>query len=97
MVTLKFVFIVIFFFPDLFLDRAKFIPADPNLTPIHIQPEWYFLAAYAVLRGFPNKFLGLVFMVLFVVLWYLIPFFLIKEKKTAVISVSLDSVGAFWI
>lgn len=28
------------------------------MTPVHIQPEWYFLFAYAILRSIPNKLGG---------------------------------------
>ena len=34
--------------------------ANPLVTPIHIQPEWYFLFAYAILRSIPNKLGGVV-------------------------------------
>jgi len=50
------------------MDRENFIPANPYSTPLHIQPEWYFLFAYAILRAVPNKtggILGLLFAVLF--------------------------------
>jgi ubiquinol-cytochrome c reductase cytochrome b subunit len=30
------------------------------VTPVHIQPEWYFLFAYAILRSIPNKLGGVV-------------------------------------
>ena len=39
-------------------DPENFIPANPLVTPIHIQPEWYFLFAYAILRAIPNKLGG---------------------------------------
>nr|UZA61261.1 cytochrome b [Endeis sp. JZ-2022] len=39
-------------------DPENFIPANPMSTPIHIQPEWYFLFAYAILRSIPNKLGG---------------------------------------
>lgn len=41
-------------------DPENFIPANPLVTPIHIQPEWYFLFAYAILRSIPNKLGGVV-------------------------------------
>nr|YP_010555838.1 cytochrome b [Cryptonema producta]UYR95070.1 cytochrome b [Cryptonema producta] len=44
--------------PDLFLDPTNFMPADPMKTPVHIQPEWYFLFAYAILRSVPSKLGG---------------------------------------
>jgi len=55
-----------------FMDAENFIPANILVTPIHIQPEWYFLFAYAILRAIPNKLggvLGLVFGVLVLMLY----------------------------
>ena len=68
-----FVFFFIFLFFTLkfgysFMDAENFIPANPLVTPTHIQPEWYFLFAYAILRSIPNKLggvIGLLFSVLF--------------------------------
>lgn len=45
-------------------DPENFIPANPIVTPVHIQPEWYFLFAYAVLRSVPSKLGGVVLLVL---------------------------------
>jgi ubiquinol-cytochrome c reductase cytochrome b subunit len=36
----------------------NYTPANPLVTPAHIQPEWYFLFAYTILRSIPNKLLG---------------------------------------
>nr|AGA56205.1 cytochrome b [Calocaris macandreae] len=41
-------------------DPDNFIPANPLVTPAHIQPEWYFLFAYAILRSIPNKLGGVI-------------------------------------
>lgn len=41
-------------------DPENFIPANPLVTPTHIQPEWYFLFAYAILRSIPNKLGGVI-------------------------------------
>jgi len=43
-----------------FIDAENFIPANSLVTPIHIQPEWYFLFAYAILRAIPNKLCGVI-------------------------------------
>ena len=40
------------------IDAVNWIPANPLVTPTHIQPEWYFLFAYAILRSIPNKLGG---------------------------------------
>lgn len=47
-------------FPDWSADPVNFMLSDLSRSPIHIQPEWYFLHLYAVLRSIPNKLGGLV-------------------------------------
>lgn len=44
----------------LFIDAENWIPANALVTPNHIQPEWYFLFAYAILRSIPNKLGGVI-------------------------------------
>jgi len=46
--------------PDWSADPVNFVPSDLSRSPIHIQPEWYFLHLYAVLRSIPNKLGGLI-------------------------------------
>ena len=46
--------------PYILRDPDNFIPADPLATPVHLQPEWYFLFAYAILRSVPNKLRGVI-------------------------------------
>lgn len=38
----------------LFLPVGVGAPADPMDTPLHIKPEWYFLALYQLLRYIPE-------------------------------------------
>ena len=45
-----------------FIDPENFIEASTDTTPQHIQPEWYFLFAYAILRCIPNKLGGVIAM-----------------------------------
>lgn len=45
-------------------DPENFNIANPLNTPIHIQPEWYFLFAYSILRSIPNKLGGVVRLIL---------------------------------
>nr|YP_011010379.1 cob [Metrocoris triangulatus]WPW46994.1 cob [Metrocoris triangulatus] len=59
--------------PRLLGDPENFIPANPLVTPIHIQPEWYFLFAYAILRSIPNKLGGVVAMILSILMLMSIP------------------------
>lgn len=54
-----------------FIDAENFIPANPLQTPAHIQPEWYFLFAYAILRSIPNKLGGVVALVVSIAFMFL--------------------------
>lgn len=55
-------------------DPDNFIPANPLVTPVHIQPEWYFLFAYAILRSIPNKLGGVIALVLSIAILFILPF-----------------------
>nr|YP_588094.1 cytochrome b [Coreana raphaelis]AAY89313.1 cytochrome b [Coreana raphaelis] len=60
--------------PYLLGDPDNFIPANPMVTPIHIQPEWYFLFAYAILRSIPNKLGGVIALVFSILILIILPF-----------------------
>jgi len=60
--------------PYLLGDCENFIPANPLVTPVHIQPEWYFLFAYAILRSIPNKLGGVIALVLSIAILFILPF-----------------------
>nr|ACP04308.1 cytochrome b [Drosophila pseudoobscura] len=55
-------------------DPDNFIPANPLVTPAHIQREWYFLFAYAILRSIPNKLGGVIALVLSIAILMILPF-----------------------
>nr|YP_009919115.1 cytochrome b [Cataclysta lemnata]QMP96708.1 cytochrome b [Cataclysta lemnata] len=59
--------------PYLLGDPDNFIPANPLVTPIHIQPEWYFLFAYAILRSIPNKLGGVIALVFSILILIILP------------------------
>lgn len=60
--------------PYLLGDPDNFIPANPLVTPAHIQPEWYFLFAYAILRSIPNKLGGVISLVASIAILIILPF-----------------------
>nr|YP_010417403.1 cytochrome b [Oxyodes scrobiculata]USF12101.1 cytochrome b [Oxyodes scrobiculata] len=60
--------------PYLLGDPDNFIPANPLVTPEHIQPEWYFLFAYAILRSIPNKLGGVIALVMSILILIILPF-----------------------
>ncbi|WP_299238325.1 cytochrome bc complex cytochrome b subunit [Sulfurihydrogenibium sp.] len=64
-VFLIFFFYLVFYQYKFAMDPINFQPADYLQTPMHIYPEWYFLAFYEVLRGFFfSQNLGLIAFVL---------------------------------
>lgn len=60
-------------YPYLLGDTENFIPANPLVTPVHIQPEWYFLFAYAILRSIPNKLGGAAALVVSIAILLILP------------------------
>nr|YP_010138749.1 cytochrome b [Spirobolus bungii]QQJ94257.1 cytochrome b [Spirobolus bungii] len=87
-------FLISWLSPSLLIDPENFIPANPLVTPVHIQPEWYFLFAYAILRSIPNKLGGLSALLSAILVFYLFP--LISTKALKVTSFSLPSKLLFW-
>nr|UGN61782.1 cytochrome b [Cryptocercus sp. 2 ZQW-2021c] len=64
--------------PYILSDPDNFTPANPLVTPVHIQPEWYFLFAYAILRSIPNKLGGVIALVMSIMILMIMP--LMKSK-----------------
>nr|ALO76512.1 cytochrome b [Chrysolagria sp. CHR01] len=74
-VLLYFMLILVTLMPYFLGDPDNFIPANPLSTPVHIQPEWYFLFAYAILRSIPNKLGGVLALVFSIMIFYLLIIF----------------------
>lgn len=64
---------ILIFSPNLFADPENYLMANPLVTPIHIQPEWYFLWVYAILRSIPNKLGGVVALALALLVIFILP------------------------
>ena len=64
--------------PYSLIDPDNFTPANPLVTPTHIQPEWYFLFAYAILRAIPNKLGGVLALLISILILLLL---LVENKK----------------
>lgn len=67
-----------FYFPYLFRDPVNNIPANFIQTPLHIQPEWYFLPYYAILRSIPRKAGGVICLLLSVLIFTVLIFYRYK-------------------
>nr|YP_010381629.1 cytochrome b [Symplanella brevicephala]UDL72004.1 cytochrome b [Symplanella brevicephala] len=59
--------------PYMLTDPENFTMANPMITPIHIQPEWYFLFAYAILRSIPNKLGGVIALMMSILILLFLP------------------------
>nr|AQP26808.1 cytochrome b [Amitermes sp. 4 TB-2017] len=59
--------------PYMLSDPDNFTPANPLVTPVHIQPEWYFLFAYAILRSIPNKLGGVIALAMSIAILFIMP------------------------
>jgi ubiquinol-cytochrome c reductase cytochrome b subunit len=64
----------VFFAPNYMGHTDNYIMANPLVTPPHIQPEWYFLFAYTILRSIPDKLLGVIGMVAAIAILLVMPF-----------------------
>lgn len=67
------VFFILFFLKNPFSlgDSLLFEESNILLSPVHIVPEWYFLFAYCILRAIPNKILGVFFLLLRILVYYI--------------------------
>nr|YP_009251035.1 cytochrome b [Pyrhila pisum]AMY96231.1 cytochrome b [Pyrhila pisum] len=81
-VMLTALFLLSIFSPYLLGDPDNFTPANPLVTPTHIQPEWYFLFAYAILRSIPNKLGGVIALVASVAIIAILPFTHLSKFKS---------------
>lgn len=79
--------------PFLLIDPDNFIPANPIVTPVHIQPEWYFLFAYAILRAIPNKLGGVLCLLLSILILLTRNFKNQKFQQSSICNLS----QTFWI
>nr|QTA93997.1 cytochrome b [Eupristina koningsbergeri] len=60
--------------PYILSDPENFNKANSMVTPVHIQPEWYFLFAYAILRSIPNKLGGVIALLMSILILLFVPF-----------------------
>nr|QKO00209.1 cytochrome b [Evacanthus acuminatus] len=81
--------------PYLLSDPDNFTHANPMVTPIHIQPEWYFLFAYAILRSIPNKLGGVLALFFSILILIVLPFSM-KMKFKGLMFYPMNQIN-FWL
>nr|YP_010882178.1 cytochrome b [Phraortes lianzhouensis]WID87092.1 cytochrome b [Phraortes lianzhouensis] len=75
MIVMMMMSLIIMMEPYILGDPDNFTPANPLVTPTHIQPEWYFLFAYAILRSIPNKLGGVIALLMSILILTIMPLY----------------------
>ena len=96
-VTATLFIIVVILKPLIFGDNDNFNMADKIDTPHHIQPEWYFLFAYAILRAIPNKMGGVFALFSSVLFVILIPMLGLKKRIISSTNKTIVYKILFWV
>src|SRR5262249_3548044 len=73
----------VFVIPNYLLHADNFIPANPQVTPTHIVPEWYYLPFYAILRAIPSKLGGVTMLVLSIAILAFAPWLDTSKVRSA--------------
>lgn len=73
-ILIFFLIFLVFFYPNILGHSDNYIPANPMVTPVHITPEFYLLYYYMGLRSIPNKTLGVLALLSFILFLLLLPF-----------------------
>nr|QXJ80303.1 cytochrome b [Trichuris sp. 2 ARS-2017] len=84
LINLMFIFLGMYFImvnPYWSSDPENFSYADRMASPLNIQPEWYFLPFYALLRSSNSKLGGLILMLLGIFMFWILPNFGSQDMK----------------
>nr|AHA52486.1 cytochrome b [Capitonius sp. QL-2013] len=81
MILLYLLMLIVLEYPYVLGDPENFIMANSMVTPIHIQPEWYFLFAYTILRSIPDKMIGVLALLFSILVLLLMPFLNMNKFK----------------
>src|SRR5690242_10230497 len=73
----------VFYIPNYLLAPDNYIPANPQVTPTHIVPEWYYLPFYAILRAIPSKLGGVIMLLASIVLLAFLPWLDTSKVRSA--------------
>nr|WRK21464.1 cytochrome b [Hecalus sp.] len=94
-VTITILMLLTMYNPFMLSDPDNFVPANPMVTPIHIQPEWYFLFQYAILRSIPNKLGGVMALFSSMIILAILPFSM-KSKFKGIQFYPISQIN-FWM
>ena len=73
-IVFLFFFFCCFLYPYIFLCPENFMEANILSTPEHIEPDWFLLLPYAILRSIPKKLGGVIGLASTIIVLFLVPF-----------------------
>jgi len=73
----------VFYIPNYLGHADNYIPANPQVTPTHIVPEWYYLPFYAILRAIPSKLGGVMMLLASIVILAFVPWLDTSRVRSA--------------
>lgn len=62
-------------------ETLRYVTVNNLVSPVHIVPEWYFLWAYAILRAFPLKRLGVAIILLRIIIFFFMKKYFFVYRK----------------
>ena len=83
-------------YPRYFAHFDNFAIVKYLSTPEHIEPEWYFLVYYAMLRSVPDKLVGVIILGLAIVILAIFPFFIKKKNILRFVKNKDLAVQKYW-
>lgn len=98
-VTIGLVIIIVYNLPNKLNHPDNSIEANNLVTPAHIEPEWYFLPYYAILRSIPSKEIGVIGMISSILVLGRLPFNKNNAKGERIIGNKFNPIKKiiFWI
>jgi len=73
----------VFYVPNYMGHADNYIQANPQVTPTHIVPEWYYLPFYAILRAIPSKLGGVTMLLASIAILAFVPWLDTSRVKSA--------------
>lgn len=94
-ITIGLVIIIVYNLPNKLNHIENSIEANNMVTPTHIEPEWYFLPFYAILRSIPSKEIGVIGMISSILVLGRLPF----NKRKRIIGNKFNPIKKviYWI
>ncbi len=75
--------IFVFYLPNILGNPENYIPANIILTPPDVEPEWYFLPFYAILKSMPSKLFGVLTMFSSLLIFFVLPWLDVSKVRSA--------------